>query len=355
MFYHVNKQLNKGFTLVEIIIVVAVMSLLLTMSFPALISFIQKRDEESEKLIQAEIAKAVNRYYVKNNTIPSDTASNNPGNEDWYDLLASLTNLSGDNIRYDTWGNERRYVSYIETETLLDSDFDIGYVSIHSRGADRELTNARGVAVNSSGDFAPSTNGGWWKNRPNPTNAFANLESDGDDIYIKYTNRQNVMGGYEETLNRMGSLSKALESYAQAKYLETMIAEPTNDNIHLWIYYPRSNSSGGLNLYGASSNTDRLVLSDMDRFDFGGDNQVANSNNDTVRRAEMIELMRLLGLPDNHCCSALERDSNGEEKALFYFSNPRPRSSGCGSRPGVNDPVKLPPRITTKNDSNTCG
>lgn len=358
-------QRNAGFSLVEVIIVVAVMSILATLTTPALIQFIQRRDEQTEQTLLLEIERALSLYAQARNELPDDNSARNPGSDDWATLLSSFTNLSEDQLRRDVWDNERAYISHTTTERFLDADVEISYITVHSRGINRDAENDTGIAVGTTVDgtlsFGARTASGWWSNQSNPVNAFGTVQPGGDDLMIKFTNYPTVIDNYNTTLERIRDVSIAIETYSKSKFNEALVFDnslpdgsPSKDpSINTRIYYPPSNTQAGSDAGRYSP----FVVSDMADFNFSS-NRVYSRGNDSRRRDDMIQLMRLLGLPDSSCCNALERfDSGGEslEVPFYYFSNPRPRSAtGCGARPGAND-TSLPARLTTTSDSQTCG
>jgi hypothetical protein len=70
----------------------------------------------------------------------------------------------------------------------------------------------------------------------------------------------------------------------------------------------------------------------------------------------MIDLMRILGLPDSHCCSAMELGVDDLPLPFYYYSNPRRKvGAGCdvrGSNPTLH--IILPPRIVV-DPAGACG
>ena len=357
---------HAGFTMVEIIIVIGVMAVLATLTTPAIIQMMQKRDQESERLILIEITEALGRYALQNNEIPSDNPANNPGGDDWATLLASYTNYSQDQLRNDTWGNPRAYISHEESEVFLSVDITIGYATIHSRGVDRAAEAGTHIATGSVIDgfrvYGDRTSSAWWSNQANEVQVFGEVESGGDDLMVKFTNYQIVVDNYHTTLERFRAVAGILGTYAQAKYTEALAFDNAlpdghaskDPNVNIRLYYPPSLTQAG----GDSALYSNYVQSDMANFSFGADGRVYSRNNNQLRRDEMVQLMRLIGLPDSYCCSALERFTTGGESyemPFYYFSNPRPRgASGCGTRPSTRGD-NLPPRLVLEVDSNTCG
>ena len=70
----------------------------------------------------------------------------------------------------------------------------------------------------------------------------------------------------------------------------------------------------------------------------------------------MISLMRMIGLPDDHCCNAMALDANQQEIPFFYYSNPKERTgpASCPVRPSKGNPQWQPARVRLDAD-NLCG
>jgi len=355
---------NRGFTLVEMVITVAVLAILLAISFPSIYQFISNRDELREHTAQLEIRKAMEAYLADKGSLPSDTGN-------WAEDLAGYTNLSADDIANDVWGNPRMYVEGEDsTRNIQGTTVPVLYATVLSMGVNGEadktykegatVKNVDGVAFSSAAGktiFGGATSHDWWSygTSAQVVDAFAALHAGGDDIFTRLTDYPQKLDAYNKTLDRLDRISKALETYGRNGYAETISAncggatppaactDGTYDNR---IYYPKaiaSYSTGD----SATYNNNTVI--------------VDNRQSADTRRTQMKNLMRILGLPDEFCCSAISVDANGNPMPFYYFSNPRPRNagSGCGARPS-GTARKLPARLTTTNNADsasdaTCG
>lgn len=356
MLRHIQSHLSgrAGFTLPEIILVVIVMAILMTVSMPVLYQFVQRKDMQSEENTQLEIRKALQAYLQEKNKLP--------GADTWSTDLAGYTNLSADQIANDTWRRPRAYITYTDpTRQLQGSTVEVYYVTILSMGGNGEADGADGVAV-SGKSYAAADDDAWWSRKAGQEVAkFSSLKAGGDDVLLRFTDYPEKIERYNLTLQRLDRIAQALEAYAKNGYANKVVAcstlpkdvngvtgDATCDNgaPEKIVYYPRAtaiaNQADGATYYNTTT-------------------YVNNNQSDANRRANMQNLMRLLGLPDEFCCSALALGSDDQPRPFYYFSNPRPRNAGggCAGRPGVAD-VKLPARLSTTNDDTaasnpTCG
>jgi len=326
-------SMRHGFTLAETILVVTILAILMAISTPSIFAFMKQRDTQQEQNTLQEVRRALQAYLADKNKLP-DMSS-------WATDLAGYTNLSAEQMQVDQWGRPRAFITLTDpSRNIQEAPVRINYVTILSSGADHIATSAPGIAV-SGKDFAPYGDGGWWANKPlNQVTAavtqFGILAAAGDDQLVKFTDYPEKLDRYQQTLDRMERINNALESHARAKYSEAVMvcaAKPRNADgktgdvecdtpglLEKKIYYPNT----------------------------------VDIANDAQRRTDMTNLMRLLGLPDEFCCSALDSSADNKSTPFFFFNNPRPRAvgGGCGVRPGTND-QKLPARITTVNTPDT--
>ncbi|MFZ2586553.1 MAG: type II secretion system protein [Alphaproteobacteria bacterium] len=354
-----------GFSLPEIILVVSVMAIIASLSAPPLIEFMKRRDIQVEENTQNEIVKAMKLYLADRNTLPADTSLT------WADEVARYTNLSAQQIANDKWGKPRVYVRLVVTETFLGTPVDIFYVTLHSSGPNRKAEGGAATAggetiansgiSTSSNNFDALTSTGWWKNKATDTvriDSFVAAQPAVDDMMIRFTDYADKIAKYNTSLERLQRISEALEVYSTTKYNEAAIAcmtVPCTPSAEKYIYYPRSNdgATNPASYYGSNTATDLTT--------YNSGNAIYNSDtDDTNRRTHMINLMRILGLPDEYCCNAMENITGTKnEVPFFYFSNPRPRTAaGCGTRPDPAVGRTLPARMTVKGineDTNVCG
>ncbi len=374
---------NKGFSLIEMVITVAVLAILVGITTPSIYEFIRMRDKQNEEIAQMQVRKALEAYIADVGEAPSDTSTS----PFWYEALAGYTSLSQNEIANDVWDNPRTYIMYRDANRgIYGVSVTVSYVTLHSMGPDGQADNqedqngttvtVNGVALTSAAGgsvFNGSTAADWWKNKSDPAQAFADVRGADDDVMMRYTNYDDVRIRYQTTSERIRAVGDALETFARTQYaahISECIAVTTsttkctgngnpNSGIPVAaIYYPRSIPISG------SSDTARYYYSEYvpaTNFVPSTAATVNNTSTDANRREDMIDLMRMLGLPADYCCSALELGTDSKPKPFYYFSNPRVRlASGCSSsRPTGSEP-KLPARITTGNfadssSNRTCG
>jgi type II secretory pathway pseudopilin PulG len=360
------KNLRAGFTLMEAVLVVAVLAILIGMSMPAVLRFTMQRDDQTEANTLLEIKRAFQAYLADKNSLPPLAT--------WADeLAAGYTNLSRDKMLTDEWGRPRALRVFTDTtRRVQDATLPVNYVTLHSSGGNllAEAPASGGIGLTGTA-FNTTSNAGWW-NDPTPgtlavINLFGSLAPGGDDQLMKFTDYTEKLGRYNLTIQRIDRISNALEALARTRYTSWVAdcaARPRNasgltglarcDNpgeLEAANYFPRAKAiedaeAGAVTLWNYF---DAAIV-------------VNNSAGVARRRTQMVQLMRVLGLPDEFCCSALEVDAaDGQPLPFFYFSNPRPRAaiSGCSTRPTGVQP-KLSPRIVTKHNTSstsnpTCG
>ncbi|RYG61563.1 MAG: type II secretion system protein [Alphaproteobacteria bacterium] len=368
---------NKGFTMVEMVVTVAVLAILVSLSMPAIYDYIRFRDQQREDVALIEIQKALEAYLAAKGTLPAETTT---GTNAWYNVLAGYTSLPADDIKNDVYGRARTYVRYQNTagRSMQNTPVSVFYATVHSMGANGIAENKYkntsgsnvtipGISLNTSTNpvsFKAASDGVWWKAQVGSGStdqlkadsvvaSFSGLRPGGDDHLMRFTNYTDVLERYKLTTQRLDTLSQALETYARSRYAERVagcVTTPSSGNCtggvpEKTIYYPRSLPSAAVNEVVTGTNRN-VIYNVTGRI-------VDNGASVSTRRTQMQDLMDILGLPRDNCCSALT------DEPFYYFSNPRPRtSSGCGNRPRSTAAVeeqKLPARVTTVNDSDTCG
>ncbi|HEX2859136.1 MAG TPA: type II secretion system protein [Alphaproteobacteria bacterium] len=357
---------TRGFTLAEVLIAVAVMAILITVTSPALISFLRQRDVRQEQLAQLSIRNAMVAMLNEKNTLPSDADT---GSSAWYNTLARYTDLSPAQLQNDIWKNPRTYVMLQSAQNINGNTVSVTYVTVLSRGPNGKassLTNSSGVTIIpvSGNDYAAPTNTGWWKlNSTDPIAAFSAVgtPTTTDDIILRYTNYPARLNAYNDTQTRMVRISQALENYARARYAERVatcsVTTPPADCAtyppEKQVHYPPATNGPTNTFVPDSSFYNQAVLASVNAQNGGSPWYFYNGTDNASRRTALIGMMRLLGLPDEYCCSGVDTytDAGGNLVSMpfYYFSNPRARNANgttCGARPGVNDP-KLPARLTT--------
>lgn len=327
---------HDGFTMVEMLLVVAILAIVTTMAFPDFVGFFKKQRIQTDRVQMREIQSALEAHASAEGALPAESS--------WVADLAPYTYLGEHEISTDTHGVSRTYIRHEESGATYRaaSNMEFHYGVVIASGG-----NDGGTAAELDDD---------------PTAyALANLgdyedfEPYGNDTHVKFTDRRLKMDAYNETLERMNRISDALANYAAYQQNEELAKVTPHASASQWVYYPPSadetdGTPAKAALYASA------VLTETNTF--VGSANVANSGGaattDATRSAHMKSLMRLLGLPEDHCCSAIEKDFNGDPKAFFYYSNPIPQGGGCpaSNRPGLAN-RKLPPRIAT--ESYTCG
>lgn len=342
----------EGFTLPEVIMVVAVMAIVSAMAFPDIVSFFKRQSFEQEKIIQADIVKALDAY-SKNRTAQVATGSDTTGDGStivtvplgdapgayadpkictetgWGKQLAGFSNLSAEEICNDVWGEPRIYTVARDMLSYRDGQFDTYYVSIFSPGENK--TDDTNMSKNPWTDAA----------------GYGAYQALGDDHVAKFSDVKLKTELFEETLRRMDRVVEALDRYAQARYNEALlINEPYNS---LKLFYPAEDQDYS----NINAEDDRPVGIQQPGSWYGekvktdvqnaaGQNSLATGSgvDSGVRKGEMEALMRVIGLPQEFCCNAL----TGEP--FYYYSNPIIKmNSGMGCKRRV-EPPYMPPKLT---------
>lgn len=318
---------NKGFTIVEAIIVTAVLAAVTVMAFPNFVGFFRMQQETIEQSAMAEIKDALEAYAEENGSLPS--------NANWVSELAPYASLSEGAIELDQWDQARSYHKITEVVNFRATNISVDYGAVYSEGIERGVGET-GVNVDLPALLGDSSD-------------YATLQAEYGDYLVKYTNYKQQVKNYEITEQRLKDISSALASYATTRFNEAVVAG--TPNAEQFIYYPPTDDA---DLGSAdAANYSNFALDDVDRITGNplgtGYRLQTGSATDATRRDDMISLVRFLGLPDSHCCSALDQN----QTPFYYYSNPRPRVGGvCGVRPGAAE-RKLPPRVRVEEDP--CG
>jgi len=317
---------TEGFTIIEALIVVAVFATVIAMAFPNFTTFFEIQKEKSEEVMLSDIRKTLDIYIKAQKQLPEEAT--------WAEDLSEYSDYNESQIENDVWGKPRVYKKVSNDITFRDADVTVDYAIVYSYGRNE----CYGVGCDAGVDLLPSS-------AFDDASDYQVIEAETGDFLTKYSGYQVMVDSYNTTVERMTKISSALSTYAFSmldKDIENSVA-----NVENFIYYPPSIVSGdSTNNYAASVKTD---LSS-----FG---TIGYATSDSTRRNSMRILMRILGLPEDYCCSAMELGSDGEPYPFFYYSNPRPRvgTTSCGTRPTGTSRRKLPPRITLDNVGNSCG
>lgn len=341
---------NDGFTLVEAILLITVISVVMTLAFPDIIStfrYQRQYDEESQMML---VRKGLEAYVEVNLQLP-------PEDDNWGDAIAPFTPLSINEIECDSWNQPREYRMGTLGQNIAGEVFSIDYAIVYSYG-ENGCFGIRGVC-NATNQCDTGNRALPVPNLPEATfdtdpadfelDQYANINAEEGDFLIKFTTFPQRVEAFEKTNTRLQRVSDALSNFSIEGYNNAVMLNQLNGATTMrdWNFYPPSGNDA-LNNYHQEQSRDRMV----GVVGFNGGSAI-----NATRRTYMIELMRVLGLPDDHCCNAMETfDAGGgiqQEVPFFYYSNPRPRiGGGCGARPAFGE-LKQPARIRVEAD--ICG
>ena len=368
---------SAGFTLPEVILMVAVMAILAGMAFPDIALFFQRQQQEQEKLAINEIGKAMDAYARECKRLPDRnnnpdrsncSSTTTPGTLTWYEALASFSSMSASSIQKDVWGNDRKYTHLVEQRNYREGPVDFHYATVRSLGkneCDDTDTSILNKCVDGSGNQASSSeraaNRAQYESTLNvddwsTVDEFGQYSVSNDDLMSKYTDSQEKVAAQDETLKRMERIIEALDRYAQGKFNEDMLANGANPAYCLSerIYYPPSwasepaahsnpnNPEPSCQALGTaiSNRYGRTVTDDIALLSGNPTKYYLNtsSTDEATRKSEMQLLMRLLGLPEDHCCNALT------DKPFYYYS--QPGATNGTSCQNATKPPYYPPKVS---------
>lgn len=143
--HHQCLQSSPGFTLVELIVVCAILGVLATLAFPAYNQFIRG----------VKVARVISEIRTLEKDITSVVSDGNP-------LPNSLADIGRDTLR-DPWGNLYQYLKIANGGTPRQDDFTFDLntdYDIYSLGPDG-LSDTNIKAANSLDDIIRTSDGGW--------------------------------------------------------------------------------------------------------------------------------------------------------------------------------------------------
>ena len=344
---HLKQRRNGGFTLPEVILIVAALAIVSAMAMPDIAYFFGRQTVEQEKLVLSNIQKALDSYAKECNRLPEPTG--NPTRSDckdenpatplaWHEALAAFSNMSAQGIQKDVWGNERRYTLGEDVRNYRQGLVTFYYATVRSVGQNRcdDSQSTPPCPLGDNTDYDPD-----WSD----LNGYESFAAQDDDLLVKYTDSQWKVAAQDETVQRIERIIDALDRYAQARFNEEVHADmdcisekifypPSRiqeDYAHSNINHPQDGSAPGeadcrsiggtggvqIGFEGASfiGRYGEAVTTDVARItgDTFVNTEVADRD---TRLTEMEQLMRVLGLPEDHCCSAITGDP------FYYYSNP---------------------------------
>ena len=300
---------SSGFSIVEMVIVVLIMVIMASITAPAFIEFLNLQYEQTEAATMADINKALQDFAKEHNRLPDDDATNNTfyaaTDNEWYDCLSSVSNLSPNQFLTDTWGNPRTYVHYEDaTAVLLNENITMHYATVLGMGRDGEATPVTDIATEVNGVttvFATAAHANyvnWWSESGTPISSFNSLQVSGTNVMVKYADHNSKMEAYEKTLERLKEISTALAGYARAKYNEAVISEELNAETKN--YFPPAESAWtGYTDTATYGDKISAANGDMETYFGAAGDKVENQegtnpvNYETRRRDDMKKLMRL--------------------------------------------------------------
>lgn len=328
---------NKGFSLPEVVLVVAVLSILTTLVYPYFAQYINAQKEQDEQRIQLEIVRAVDAY-VKDKGVFPQTTTLTAFAED----ISPYSNLLPNEIETDKWG-KRRYIKHLKhVREYREVSVDTNYMFVLSLGEGVGLNGCFGEGLTKECDptvFEPVIDASL-----TTVADFQNLSAPDGDILTAYSDVSLKMGWYTKTRQRLEAISGALKEYATVQRYEGIV----NGKSNMGIYFPPSSEEYAASqpLYLISDEAKNEILEELG-------NATVRQTPDDVRYKDMKGLMRLIGLPESYCCTPLFRVTvKGEsvERPFYYYSNPRPRinETECHAAPTTLSSYKLPAKITVK-------
>lgn len=83
------RRSNRGFTLIEILIVIAIIGIVITIGYPSLTEYVKKGRRTEVAGLLSEQAQILERYYSKNNVYTNATGLS--GGNDYYTIVPTLT------------------------------------------------------------------------------------------------------------------------------------------------------------------------------------------------------------------------------------------------------------------------
>ncbi|MCU0121974.1 prepilin-type N-terminal cleavage/methylation domain-containing protein [Pseudomonas sp. B2M1-30] len=83
------RRSNRGFTLIEIMIVIAIIGIVITIGYPSLTEYVKKGRRAEVVSVLSEQAQILERYYTKNNTYTNATGLS--AGTDFYTITPTIT------------------------------------------------------------------------------------------------------------------------------------------------------------------------------------------------------------------------------------------------------------------------
>lgn len=305
-----------GFTLVEVIVVVAVLAVVFTIATPDLNRLFTRQAEMTETIRLKEIYRALSIYSKKNKTLPNEST--------WYSDLLEFSELSEDQIKNDVWDQPRTYKKSSVPVDYLGGKYNVEYAFVHSSGPNRvkDITLPSGTGQSFKSDFGDLI--------------FNKVESGGknilvDDKGIKFTDQAYKLELLEITFDRMEQLSIALSKDSRVRQISGIS------------YYATNSGDSDKKIYFPKDGRDSNDPASSEYFHEVESISSLNANKATA-------LAKILGLPTHYGEDALT------DKTMWYISNPGPTAGPDGTDICDNSKSEAPfyPPVIMLHDNNPC-
>ncbi|MEC9291638.1 MAG: type II secretion system protein [Pseudomonadota bacterium] len=375
---------SAGFTLPEMILVVVVLGIFLTMVFPDITRLIQFNAAKIQEANMKDIQLAVEARAKDADAIRADGAVLTDVSNTLINYLSPYTRLPRNRIAEDEWGQPLLLEHAVAFDTYRGVSITVNYFAALSTGVNKARDTAQGTAFPGAGGFGA-----------NLTAAnYANLAAAGDDYLIKFTDYPQKIAVIDDAVKKLEAIERRLEAYAEARFAEYITVKEnwcttaprtttySNDLLACYagefaagnqqdenkiVFYPADqvdSNNSRRNVYGRSAGpgSDRTntayatnltftdgvdvaanSIAEFNPHTANTENFISNSHNAANRNnrgAAMVRLMRIIGLPDDYCCT-----SDGEP--FYYYSLPANSGSDCvrANRPWLGD-IKKPPIVS---------
>lgn len=133
--------MNKGFSLVELIVVIAIMAILVGVAVPVYTSYIQKAEDNVEKQYADELERAVNTAYID---MKAGLSTVSDSTDDTDDLPTSVV-IAGSSITVKNGDNEINnsdFEKLLKAVIDLDKDSKITYTFTFDKNGAADVTSA---------------------------------------------------------------------------------------------------------------------------------------------------------------------------------------------------------------------
>lgn len=117
-----KESMKRGFTLVELLVVVAILGILGTIAIQNVTEHLKKANETAAKASVDSLKEAVTTYYINNSKLPTSLSQLVEGSDDKPAILEG-----GEGALIDPWNNEYKYETRGKRFTIIsagpDGDF----------------------------------------------------------------------------------------------------------------------------------------------------------------------------------------------------------------------------------------